>query len=137
MTAPKHYDLFVIYNIADPASTATTKRFPSAKARDEHLPILAKEHTEGGPDFQVVPSLKFVRYQSNTPIKGLAVKVKTAVAEVSERRQLPTEPWFLDPATGQHVRQGWTPDQPVRTLKELAVEKAKPPVPAKRRRRTP
>lgn len=139
MTAPSHFDLFVIYNIDDPASSAALLRFPTERARTQHLPVLEREHAEGGPDFQLVPTAKFVRFQPKDPFKGMPAKIKDAMAPVLARRRVPTSPWFLDPTTGQHVRRGWTPGQPVGLLKEFQAKLDEKPktTPAPRRRRAP
>lgn len=139
MTAPVRHDLYVIYDVEDPASTATTLRFPNAIERDQHIVRLKDIEKNGGTTFQLVPNLRFVRFQPEDPARRLASKVRDVVVPLAARRKVPSGPWFIDPRTGDHVKRHWTPGKDIVPFSEFEakLEALNAPVPARRRSRRP
>lgn len=138
MTAPVRHDLYVIYNVEDPEATATTLSFPTAADRDIHVQTLKDKQSDGEMSFQLVPGLRFIRFQSKNTLGALSRNVRAVIEPLISRRKLSTAPWFIDPATGQHVKRHWEPnkDMPIGKLSAFE-EKLAEPIPAARRRTRP
>lgn len=137
MTAPVRHDLYVIYNVEDTESTPTTLRFPSVSERDQHIQRLVDQQAAKELTFQLVPSLKFVRYQAPATEKELSTKVREVLDPLISLRKVSRAPWFIDPKTGDHVKRHWEPGTPVSTLADfqetLELATVDRPVPRRRR----